>query len=419
MKNNRFEIEKTNGLFGTIKNQTSKNATLPILAASLMTDKKVIITDIPNISDVDNMLKILKSLGVGVKKKQNQVEIDPVRAKKTEVAVELCGRMRSSIFLLGSMLSKFKSAKISMPGGCRIGKRPIDLHIKSLQELGVAVKYSENSITFFADKAHAGTIKLKIPSVGATENIIQFACKLKGITTIINPAREPEIIDLCNFLNQMGAKILGAGTKKITICGVNKLCSTLYRPMGDRIVAGTIMTAVALTGGDVTISNAVPYQNEKLIKIMSSMGCQIDYKNDIIHIVKDKNLRTIKRITTGFYPKLATDLQSLLLTLSCVTEGKTRINEIVFENRFQTVSELRKMGAEINPINSNSVEVKGVERLTGTTVIAKELRGGASLVLAGLVAEGKTIVENAHFIDRGYEKIETMLSGLGAKIRRI
>lgn len=419
MKNKCFEIEKCEGLFGEIKNQTSKNATLPIMSACLLCDENVKILNIPNITDVHNMIKILKKIGVKVKKEKEGIVIDPKTAENTQVDCKLSKTMRSSIFLLGSMLSKFGTATITMPGGCEIGKRPIDIHIQALKKLGVEITYLNDCILFQVKNAKANKIRLKVPSVGATENIIQFACKLKGITTIINAAREPEVVDMCNFLNQMGAKILGAGTNRITIYGVDRLCYTEYRPIGDRIVAGTIMTAVALCGGDVTITNAVPYQNLKLIKIMQQMGCQIDFKNDIIHIVRNNELKSIKSIKTGFYPEFPTDLQSMLVVLSCLGKGKTTINEKVFENRFLIVPELVKMGAKIKKLNSQKIEIEGGNALIGAKLQAKDLRGGASLVLAGLVAEGKTVVENINFIDRGYERLETVLKTLGAKIRRL
>jgi len=419
MKKNCYEIEKCDGLFGEIKNQTSKNATLPIMSASILCDENVKILDVPNITDVVNMVKILKKIGVKVKKEKDGIIINSQDAENTKIDCKLSKTMRSSIFLLGSMLSKFGTATITMPGGCNIGKRPIDIHIKALKKLGVEVVNLEDCFLFEVKNAKPNKIKLKIPSVGATENIIQFACKLKGVTTIINPAREPEVVDMCNFLNQMGAKILGAGTNKITIYGVDKLNYTEYRPVGDRIVAGTIMCAVAICGGDVTISNAVPYQNLKLIKIMKQMGCQIDFKNDIIHIVRNNNLNSVKKIATGYYPEFPTDLQSLMLTLSCVAKGQTTIEERVFENRFLTVSELINMGAKIKYKNSNKIIVDGDANLKGNIVQAKELRGGASLVLAGLSAAGKTIVKNIEFIDRGYENLDEMLNKLGANIRRI
>ena len=414
-----FEIVGGNKLFGEIKNQTSKNATLPILSASLLCDENVTIYDAPEISDVDNMLKILKKIGVKVRKSGKDISLNPTIATNCQIDCELSKKMRSSLFLLGPMLSKFGEVDLTLPGGCNIGKRPIDLHIKALKKLGVKVENYDDHVFFKVKKAKPNRIKLKIPSVGATENIIQFACKLKGKTTIINPAREPEVVDLCNFLNQMGAKIIGAGTNRITIYGVDKLKHTKYKPIGDRIVAGTIMIAVAMTGGDVTIINAVPYQNLKLIKILTQLGCQIDFKNDIIHIVKDKELHSVKKISTGYYPNFPTDMQSMVLALSCVLNGETIIEENVFENRFLTVPELKKLGANVATLNSKQVKVNGTKNLIGTLVEALDLRGGASLVLLGLVSIGKTVVKNIHYIDRGYENLELKLKSLGANIRRI
>ena len=417
--NNCFEIIGGNKLFGEIKNQTSKNATLPILSASLMCDGVVKINEVPNITDVDNMLKILKKIGVEIKRDEKSVSLNPSKATNCEIDCELSKTMRSSVFLLGPMLSKFGEIDLTLPGGCKIGARPIDIHIKAFEKLGVRVLKFDDHVFFKAEKPRANRIKLKIPSVGATENIVQFACRLKGKTTIINPAREPEVVDLCNFLNQMGAKIVGAGTKKITIYGVDKFYSTEYKPMGDRIISGTIMTAVSLCGGNVKITNAVPYQNLKLIEILQKIGCQIDYKNDIINISRDGDLKAVKEISTGFYPNFATDLQSLMLSLSCFCEGETKIVENVFENRFLTIPELKKFGADVELINSHIAKVKGKKELVGASVEAKDLRGGASLVLLGLGAKGKTTVKNIEFIDRGYEKLEDLLTSLGANIRRV
>ena len=418
-KLNCFEIVGGNKLFGEIKNQTSKNATLPIMSASLLCDGVVTLNEVPNITDVDNMLKILKKIGVRLKRKGGVVTLDSTKANNGEIDCELSKTMRSSLFLLGPMLSKFGEIDLTMPGGCKIGKRPIDIHIHAFEKLGVRVENFNDHVFFKVENAKPNRIKLKIPSVGATENIIQFACKLKGKTTIINPAKEPEVVDLCNFLNQMGAKILGAGTRKITIYGVDKLYNTEYKPIGDRIVAGTIMASVAVAGGDVTITNAMPYQNLKLIEILQKIGCQIDFKNDIIHIVRDNELFSCEKIATGYYPDFPTDLQSMLLALSCVTQGQTIIEENVFENRFLIVQELGKLGAKIEILNPKKVKVQGAKELNGTTINALDLRGGASLVLMGLIAKGKTVVNNVHFIDRGYENLETMLSSLGANIRRI
>jgi len=419
MKENSFLINKCNGLFGNITNQTSKNATLPIMSASLLCDGIVKLNNLPNISDVDNMVKILKKIGVKIKKEEKSLVLNPTKANNPILDCQLSKTMRSSLFLLGSMLRKYGEVDLTLPGGCQIGERPIDIHIKALKRLGVSVTHFGEHVFFKVKKEKANKIKLKLPSVGATENIIQFACKLKGKTTIVNAAKEPEVVDLCNFLNQMGAKILGAGTSKITIYGVDKLSGAEYKPIGDRIVAGTIMVAVAITGGDVTINNAVPYQNLKLIEIMRQMGCQIDFKNDIIHIVKDKPIKSFNKISTGFYPSFPTDLQSVMVALACVLHGKSEINEKVFENRFLILPELLKLGIKAELISSRTLSIVGKNQINGCELVACDLRGGASLVLLGLVAKGTTIVKNIHYIDRGYDHLELMLNSLGANIRRL
>lgn len=415
----KFEICSGNKLYGEFVNQTSKNATLPIMSASILSDGDVRLMQIPHLTDVDNMIKLLQKLGVRVKRLDNDILLNFEKLKNIQIDSKISKTMRSSIFLLGSMLSKFGSAIITLPGGCKIGKRPIDIHIKALKKLGVKVFDFGEQLLFYVKKTKTARIKLRKPSVGATENIIQFACKIKGKTTILNAAREPEIVDLCNFLNKMGAKIVGAGTKKITIYGVDKLNSTTYKPANDRIVAGTVLTAVAICGGDVRILNTNPAENEKLIKILRLMGCQIETNSDIIHIVRNKPLKQIKCLKTGYYPDFPTDMQSCMLTLMTILNGVGIVEETIFENRFLNVPELQKMGAQIEQITSSKVKVTGVQQLNGTEVEAKDLRGGASLVLAGLIANGKTVVKNIAHIDRGYEHIETILNNLGANIRRL
>lgn len=405
-------------LEGTFVNQTSKNAVLPIMSASIMCDGIVKLYDVPNIVDVFNMKKIMSSLGVKVRARDKNLFLNSDNISFCEIDDNLSKSMRSSIFLLGALLSKFKRAKITLPGGCKIGARPIDLHIKALKKLNVKCKKLGEHLIFDASKARANKIKLKIPSVGASENIIQFACKLKGKTTIINPAREPEVVDLCNFLNKAGAKIVGAGSNKITIYGVDRLCGVQYYPIRDRIVSGTIMVATALTGGDVRIIGGCSKENESLIKILCSMGCQIETKSDIIHITREKKL-VPANIETGYYPKFPTDLQTIMLTLLSTVEGKSVVSERVFENRFLTVCELNKMGANISLKDAHTAVINGTNCLAGSIVEVADLRGGASLVLAGLVAKGETIVSNVRLIDRGYDHIENMLSSLGADVRRI
>lgn len=419
MKNTSFEIIGGNRLEGEIRNQTSKNASLPIMTASLMCDETVKLHNLPNITDVENMKKLLQNLGVRIEEKAGVTLINPSMANNNSMDSELCKTMRSSLFLLGSMLNKFGKVDLFLPGGCKIGKRPIDIHIAAFKKLGVEVKIYEDHVFFNAINPKPNKIKLRIPSVGATENIVQFACKLKGKTTILNAAREPEIVDLCNFLNHMGAKIFGAGTNKITIYGVDSLKHASYIPMGDRIAAGTIMAAVAVAGGDVVITNACPYQNLKFIKILRSMGCQIDIKNDIIHIVRNKSLHSIKRVSTGFYPEFPTDLQSLLLAVAATSEGKTKITERIFDNRFLVVKQMQKFNAKIRQINNRAVAVVGTSKLKPANVKAQDLRGGASLVVLSLGILGKSRVETIEYIDRGYEGLEYQLKSLGANIRRI
>ena len=418
-KKDKFIINGGNKLYGTITVQTSKNATLPIMSASLLTTDIVKIKSCPDILDVQNMIKILKKLGANVKLENCDCIIDSSKLKDICVDYKLCKTMRSSIFLLGSILARCKSASLAMPGGCNIGKRPIDIHINAFKRLGVKVVELNDFIFFNADSAKAGHIRLKIPSVGATENIVQFASTLKGKTEIFNAAREPEVVVLCCFFKKMGGKVYGAGTSKIIICGVDRLKGVEYKPITDRIVMGTLLVATAICGGSIQICGANVNQNKKLIEILSRMGCQINIKNGIINLSRDYSLKSIKTLSTGYYPKFPTDLQSMLLVLSCIVNDITIINEKVFENRFLIVNELKKMGAKIDIINNHTVRVNGVKNLVANKVKALDLRGGASLVLAGLVAKGNTVVENVHLIDRGYCHLEDMLKSLGADIKRI
>ena len=418
MNKDKFIIRGGNTLCGRLKVQTSKNATLPILTASLMSGGRVEIKDYPHIIDVENMCAILKALNVDVEKTFDTIFLDPQNANNDNMDFELMRTMRSSIFLLGSMLARFKRATITQPGGCKIGKRSIDIHLSSLKKMGVKIVELGEYIFLDATKAHNAKIKLKMPSVGATENLIQFACLTPGKTVLKNVAREPEIVDLCKFLKSMGAKIYGEGTSIITIFGVNKLCGTHYTPIGDRIVAGTLMVATAIAGGHVRLTNAVPNQNANLIEKLRRIGCQIEIENDILTITRTGGLVSCGEIATGFYPDFPTDMQSQMLALSCFVDGETDVYENVFENRLLTAHELNKMGANISVLTSTHAKVKGGCRLVGANVKALDLRGGASLVLAGLGASGVTTVTDVHYIDRGYVGLETMLTALGADVRR-
>ena len=414
----KYIIHGGKPLYGTIRVQTSKNATLPILAASLMAKGQVVINDYPHITDLNNMLSILKKLKVDIIQTDKTLKLNAANADNSQMDFALMKTMRSSILLLGSMLARFKMATITQPGGCKIGARPIDIHLTSLKKMGVKIVELGDAIFFDANNAHNAKIKLKIPSVGATENLIEFACLTKGKTILTNVAREPEIVDLCHFLNKMGAKISGAGTSRITILGVDELNATQYTPVGDRIVAGTYMIAAAICGGKLTLTNAVPEQNANLIEKLKRIGCQIEIENDIITLTSEKNLHSCQEIVTGYYPDFATDLQSQMLVLSCFVKGETFVKETVFENRFLIVPELQKMGATVSLINNKLATVVG-GKLHGAKLAACDLRGGASLVLAGLGANGVTQVSNIEFVDRGYENFEQNFASLGADIKRI
>lgn len=418
MNNDKLVVIGGNKLEGSVTVQTCKNSVLPILAGCVLNENPVEIHNVPNLLDVQNMEKILTDLGVKITNHNKDYILDSSSITKTTLNQDLCKTLRSSIFLLGPLLARFKKATISYPGGCDIGDRPIDLHLKGLQELGVEITTRHSLIYCDAKNMHSGVVHLDFPSVGATENLIMASVFLKGCTRIINVAREPEIVDLQNFLNKMGCKVSGAGTTEITINGVDRLLSTQYTPMGDRIVAGTLMLATAITGGNVCLKNADGKNNESLIAKLLSVGCNIDIKSDIIYINSSGRLPSIDLIDTQVFPGFPTDMQAQMMSLQAVSEGVSVISENVFENRFKHAKELVKMGANI-VVRDRVAVIKGVEQLNGAPVEASDLRGGAGLVLAGLKANGYTTISNAYHIDRGYEQLENILTGLGADIKRI
>ena len=415
----KFIINGGNSLIGEVNVPCAKNSYLAILAACVLSSGEVCLHNCPNFDDIDKMLKILSSLGCKVRKNNLDLFLDCSQINNHTIPKDLAKQIRSSIFLLGPILARLKKAVVTYPGGCDIGSRPIDLHLKGLKSLKANIIEKFGIIECSADFLVGDAVHLDYPSVGATENIMMAAVLAKGVTKIFNAAKEPEILDLQNFINKMGGRIYGAGTNKITIYGVNKLRPATYTPIGDRIVSGTIMIAVALCGGKVKLSNAMPYQNQDLIQKLVKMGCQVAYKNDIITIENSRPTTALRLVETGCYPDFPTDLQSMMTVLSCVSDGSTLVNERIFENRFLIVPELKKMGADITYISAHKIAITGVSSLKGTVVRALDLRGGASLVLAGMAAQGETIVENVHFIDRGYEDFDHVLASLGADITRI
>lgn len=417
-KDDKLIVIGGNELNGAVSVQTSKNAVLPILAGSILNENEVVICNVPHLLDVENMAGILKDLGVKIKVQENNYILDSGSVSKTVLNQELCKTLRSSIFLLGPLLARFKKATITYPGGCDIGDRPIDLHLKGLKALGVEISTIHSLIYCDGKNMHSGVVHLDFPSVGATENLMMASVFLQGQTRLINVAKEPEIVDLQNFLNKMGCDVSGAGTPEITINGVDKLIHTQYTPIGDRIVAGTLMLATAITGGKVCLKNADSKNNESLIAKLVSVGCQIDIESDIIYITSKGRLPSISLIDTQVYPGFPTDLQSQMMALQVVSNGVSVICENVFENRFKQAKELIKLGADI-VLRDRVAVIKGVEELNGAPVEACDLRGGAGLVLAGLKANGYTTISNAYHIDRGYEHIEDIFTQLGADVKRI
>ena len=411
-------INGGNELYGYVDVQGAKNSVLPLYAASILTDKKVVIKNVPNLVDVHNMGKILTLLGAEIDYKDKVAQITTKNMKSSEIPSMLARELRSSIFLLGSVLGRLKFAKVAFPGGCDIGLRPIDMHLKALREMNVKIVERSGYIYCDASKMTSGDLMLDYPSVGATENIMLAAVKTKGKTTIMNAAREPEIIDLQNFLNEMGADIKGAGSPFITIEGVEKLDSVEYTTMPDRIVAGTYAIAAAICGGEIILKGCKGEYIHSLLSKLSKTSCNIEQDNDIIKIQAIGKREAIDYIETQPYPGFPTDLQAQMMTLQTVSNGVSVITENIFENRFKHVCELAKMGAMIK-IKGRSAIIRGVERLSGTNVFSQDLRGGAALVLAGLNGIGTTVINDIFHIDRGYENIEVTLKKLGADIRRV
>ena len=413
-------------LEGIINISYSKNAFLSILAGCILTEKKVILHHCPKYLDVINMIRILESLGGKITPKTNtgeleddcDIEVDCSNINSNSIPHDLTCVIRSSIFSLGSILGRLKKAKVAYPGGCDIGARPIDLHIKVLRALNVKVYDRYGFINCDGEHMRGGVVSLDFPSVGATENIILAATLTKGTTEIINAAKEPEIVDLSNFLNTLGAKIYGAGTSNIIIEGVKKLKGGEYTPIPDRIIAGTYLIAGLITNSDLEIRNFRAEHNAALLEKITNSSCKIKIENGILYLKSEGKLRSIPKIETSPYPGFPTDLQAQILALQTVSSGTSIIVENVFETRFKHVPELVKMGADIT-VKDRTAVISGVEKLYGASVNATDLRGGVGLVLAGLVAEGNTIVNHIEQIDRGYFKLEEQLKSLGAEIERI
>lgn len=414
----KYIVNGGNRLYGDVRIQTAKNSVLPILAATVLTDGKVRILDIPQITDVKNMVKILSRLGCKAVFDKGDLILDSSSADCFEIPSELAHELRSSVFLLGSVISRFHMAKIAYPGGCDIGLRPVDLHLTGLKRLGVEISESNGYILCKCDKLCGNEIMLDCPSVGATENIMLAAVKAEGVTVIKNAAREPEIEDLQNFLNRIGAKVHGAGSGTIVIEGVKVLQGCEYQPISDRIEAGTFLVAAAICGGEIQAERVCAENISSLLHKLRENGCKIRVNGDKIILESNKRLTSVKSIETQPYPGFPTDLQAQITALCCVCRGQSIITENLFETRFKYVPELKKMGADVTVVGRNAF-VRGVEKFKGATVVAHDLRGGAALVLAALAAEGRSEVLDISHIDRGYGSFEYKLRNLGGDIIRV
>jgi len=402
-------------LNGEIHIHGAKNSLLPILAAVILTNEDVCILNCPPLTDVKNMLILLEDIGVKVKYEGNKALISPKAVKKCELDSLLMCRLRSSIFMLGPMLARLGRVELGYPGGCDIGIRPIDLHLKGLRDLGVDVKRYGEKIICTAEKLTGGEIYLDYPSVGATENIMMASVLADGATIIQNAAKEPEIVDLQEFINKMGGCVRGAGTDRIIIHGRQSLHGCEYSPIPDRIVTGTFMLATGACGGEVFINNGIKEHLSALIAKLRECGCDIDGYENGIRIASDGRLKSSRLIETLPYPGFPTDLQSQMMTLQAVCEGTCVLIENVFENRFKLAQELKKMGADIT-IKDRTAIINGVKSLHGATVFTHDLRSAASLIIAGLIAEGNTTVIDNGLLDRGYFEFEKQLNSLGASI---
>jgi len=410
-----FIIEGGKRLEGEVVISGSKNASLPIIAASILSGKKTTLYNVPNIHDTQVTLKILKYLGCKVKKTNGKIEIDTKYIQKNDIPDYLMREMRSTVILAGALIGRFKDASFSYPGGCDIGARPIDLHLKAFKKLGINIDEEYGFIRCSCDKIKGANIDLDFPSVGATENIILATVLAEGKTTITNAAREPEIVDMIKMLKKMGANISGEGTNVIEINGVKELKSVKYRVMPDRIEAGTFLCAGAITKGKVKILNVIPEQIVPIISKLEEAGCKLTVEKNAVLIENSKRLKAVE-IKTMPYPGFPTDMQSIFGAILAVAKGTSIITETIFENRFKYLTELKRMGAK-NQQEGNVAIVTGVKRLAGTSINSTDLRGGASLVLAGLQAKGITKVNNIEYILRGYENFDKKLNKLGANIQ--
>ena len=414
----QYIIKGGNPLVGEIEIGGAKNAALGILAAAIMTDETVTIDNLPDVQDINVLLEAISGIGAVVNRiNRHKVTINGSMIGEVSVDYEYIKRIRASYYLLGALLGKYKKAEVPLPGGCNIGSRPIDLHLKGFRALGASVSIQHGSIIAEAERLRGRHIFLDTVSVGATINIMMAASMAEGFTSIENAAREPHVVDVANFLNSMGANIKGAGTDLIRIRGVEKLHKTEYSIIPDQIEAGTFMFAAAATKGDVMVKNVIPKHLEATTAKLEEIGCEVEEFDDAVRVVASKRLHTTN-VKTLPYPGYPTDMQPQIGVTLALAHGTSIVTESIFENRFKYVDELARMGANIK-VEGNTAIISGVEKLTGARVSAPDLRAGAALVIAGLAAEGITVVDDIVYIQRGYECFDEKLRSLGAEIERV
>ncbi|MFB0919210.1 MAG: UDP-N-acetylglucosamine 1-carboxyvinyltransferase [Clostridiaceae bacterium] len=413
----KFVINGGNRLYGTVDINGAKNAAVAIIPAAIMSSGIVTLENVPDIADVNSYIKILQHLGCKVEFKDNTLTIDPRGLDKLVASTEEVRSMRGSYYLIGALLGRYGKATVDMQGGCQIGDRPIDQHTKGFESLGATVESDEVSTTATAESLKGAHIYFDVVTVGATMNVMLAAVFAKGTTTLENAAREPHVVDLANFLNTMGADIKGAGTDVIRIKGVEELKGCTYSVIPDQIEASTYMLAAAACGGEVKINNVIPKHLESISSKLVEMGADIEEKDDYLIVRNDKRLKAI-HIKTLPYPGFPTDVQQPMTTLMCIADGRSTVYESIYENRFMHLAELNKMGA-LAVSENRTAGIEGVPHLTGTKVRATDLRAGAALIIAGLVAIGTTEITDIEHIDRGYPHIEEKLRALGADIERV
>jgi UDP-N-acetylglucosamine 1-carboxyvinyltransferase len=406
-------------LRGEVRISGAKNAVLPILCAGLLADGPVLIRNVPNLHDVKTTLRLLAELGAGITLDDAfDIRIDPRSVRSHVAPYELVKTMRASVLVLGPLLAKHGAAEVSLPGGCAIGSRPVDQHIKGMQALGAEVSVEHGFIKASAKRLQGARVVFDMVSVGATENVLMAATLAEGRTVLENAAMEPEIIDLAQCLVAMGARIEGAGSGRIVVEGVERLHGGEHAVVADRIETGTFLVAAAMTGGRITTTHARPDTLDAVLGKLREAGAQVDCDDDRITLDMQGRRPHAVNFSTAPHPAFPTDMQAQFMALDCIADGVGVINETIFENRFMHVQELQRLGADIR-VEGHTAIVRGVDKLSGAPVMATDLRASASLILAGLVAEGETTIDRIYHLDRGYENIEAKLSGLGARIRRI